>query len=182
MIINTATRIHDDNDGDLSQKLTVMITGDGDLWIKTPKLLRFRAPFGGGGNSPKTWEALKLLYDAIIEDNSNCTGDTCTQLTIKRETTNELPTAPVEEDALSNNKSLDTILEIIEDVNTPEHVDAKFDPQDNVNCSCHTCTFIEYRGFLDTGYCNYHKKYLSELSMNGYSKFNCENWKHLRKI
>lgn len=165
MIVNTATRIHDDNDGDLSQKLTVMITGDGDLWIKTPKLLRFRAPFGGGGNSPKTWEALKLLYDAIIEDNSNCTVGACTQFTIKRETTDELPTAPVEED-----------------VNTLEHVDAKFDPQDNVNCSCHTCTFIEYRGFLDTGYCNYHKKYLSELSMNGYSKFNCENWKHLRKI
>lgn len=88
MIVNTATRLHDDNDGDVSQRLTVMITGDGDLWIKTPKLLRFRAPFGGGGNSPKTWEALKLLYDAIIEDNKDCT--------IKRET---LPTKITVEDS-----------------------------------------------------------------------------------
>lgn len=66
-----AERVHDDCDGDESQKLTVIITGDGDCWIKTPKLLRFRCPNGGGGKSPNIWKKLQELYDAIIEDNEN---------------------------------------------------------------------------------------------------------------
>lgn len=68
MIIDSVERTHDDCDGDESQKLTVIISGDGDCWIKTTKLLRFRSE-GGGGMSPRTWKALIDLHSALKEDN-----------------------------------------------------------------------------------------------------------------
>ena len=70
MRIDSVERTHDDCEGDESQKLTVIITGDGDCWIKTTKLLRFRSCGGGGGGmSPRTWKALIDLHRAVKEDN-----------------------------------------------------------------------------------------------------------------
>lgn len=67
-------RPHDDNDGDRSQGLVVAESPDGDLWVyvqgEPVTALRFRMPFIGGGRSPHTWEALKVLQDAMERDNA----------------------------------------------------------------------------------------------------------------
>jgi hypothetical protein len=70
------SRVHDDNDGDISQTLNVLITQDSDVWISInesnkafPKFLRFRFPMIGGGRSPRTRNALRILAEAIRLDN-----------------------------------------------------------------------------------------------------------------
>ena len=67
-------RSHDDNDGDRSQGLVVAESHDGDLWVyvqgEPASALRYRMPFIGGGLSPNTWEALKVLRDAMARDNT----------------------------------------------------------------------------------------------------------------
>lgn len=66
-------RPHDDHDGDLSQGLLVAESPDGDFWVRVQgdpiAALRFRMPFVGGGRSPHTWEALKVLQHAMALDN-----------------------------------------------------------------------------------------------------------------
>lgn len=67
-------RCHDDNEGDLSQNLSVIISPDGDAWIRTyhpmNKYLRFRNSLGGT-NSPCVHNALLILAEAIRLDNEN---------------------------------------------------------------------------------------------------------------
>lgn len=60
---------HDDCEG-REEDLVVMLSGDGDAWIKTHggKLLRFRC-HGGGGNSLHVHSALIELFHAIEKDN-----------------------------------------------------------------------------------------------------------------
>lgn len=55
-----------------------------------------------------------------------------------------------------------------------------FVANDRVKCNCHTCARVSYHGFLDAGKCSKHKKYLGELGMDGYSKFNCEHWNPIK--
>lgn len=61
------TRPHDDHDGDQSQALHVGMLRDGDLVIHTHGHLRFRNPIGGGA-SPHTHNALRILMLAIMID------------------------------------------------------------------------------------------------------------------
>lgn len=67
-------RAHDDTDGDRSQGLVVAESRDGDFWVyvqgEPVTALRFRMPFIGGGLSPRTWEALKVLREAMEQDNA----------------------------------------------------------------------------------------------------------------
>ena len=64
-------RLHDDHDGTFKGWLTVMFGVDGDAYIATEggELIRFRTPVGGGGASPRTYSALKVLAEAIRLDN-----------------------------------------------------------------------------------------------------------------
>jgi len=72
--MNAYERTHDDCDGDRSQLLTVMFSGDSDAWIKTNcphyMSLRFRTPLGGG-MSPRVRNALLILAMAIKKDNED---------------------------------------------------------------------------------------------------------------
>lgn len=71
---NFYERTHDDTDGDITQKLSVVISKDGDAWIKTFHrknfYLRFRN-YGGGGSSLHTHNALLILAEAIRLDNED---------------------------------------------------------------------------------------------------------------
>jgi len=64
-------RLHDDHDGTREGMLIVTFSPDGDAWVTTDKhhgsSLRFRNHFGGG-NSPRTRNALMLLALAIKLD------------------------------------------------------------------------------------------------------------------
>ncbi len=69
-------RVHDDCDGDASQRLSVIIGDDGDAWIAADaptvfNSLRFREPFIGGGMSPRVRNALLILAEAIRLDNAD---------------------------------------------------------------------------------------------------------------
>lgn len=69
-----AKRTHDDCEGRDEEAVTVMLSGDGDAWIKTHggKLLRFRdAGCSGGGSSPHVHAALIELFHAIEKDNGH---------------------------------------------------------------------------------------------------------------
>lgn len=61
------TRPHDDHDGDPSQVLHVGMLSDGDIVIRTCGYLRFRNLIGGGA-SPHTHNALRLLMLAVMID------------------------------------------------------------------------------------------------------------------
>ncbi|MFA5386379.1 MAG: hypothetical protein WC297_01830 [Candidatus Paceibacterota bacterium] len=64
-------RVHDDHDGTEEGMLIVTFSLDGDAWVTIDKhhgpSLRFRNYFGGG-NSPRTRNALMLLALAIKLD------------------------------------------------------------------------------------------------------------------
>ncbi len=62
-------RVHDDNDGDHAQKLSVTRGPDGDMyvWIEDSRWLRFRT-HGGGGRSMRTHNALRILAEAMRLD------------------------------------------------------------------------------------------------------------------
>ncbi len=65
------SRVHDDNDGDRSQALTVFLGHDLDAHVMLDGEslnLRFRAPLGGGA-SPRVRNALLVLAEAIRRDN-----------------------------------------------------------------------------------------------------------------
>jgi len=68
-------RTHDDHQGSFEGKIQLSISHDGDVWLATDKhggpMLRFRTPgfVGGGGRSPRVWNALRLLAYAIVLDN-----------------------------------------------------------------------------------------------------------------
>lgn len=69
------TRIEDDSSEGM---LSVGMTVDGDMWIKTdpPKevfrtMLRFRVGFGGGGQSERVRKALLVLAMAIKAENDD---------------------------------------------------------------------------------------------------------------
>jgi len=67
------TRIHDDCEGRTEEKISVGFSVDGDAWISTyahhAPMMRFRMPIIGGGNSPRTRNALLLLALAVKLDN-----------------------------------------------------------------------------------------------------------------
>lgn len=65
------TRLQDDTDGEttLKHELTVIMGPDGDMHIGVGgDFLRFRT-WGGGGNSLRTHNALRILAEAIRQDN-----------------------------------------------------------------------------------------------------------------
>jgi hypothetical protein len=72
---NLYQREHDDHDGRRTEQLTVAIGDDGDAWISARRdsglSLRFRMPMIGGGASPRTWNALRILALAIKLDNQH---------------------------------------------------------------------------------------------------------------
>jgi hypothetical protein len=74
--LRSVSRTHDDCDGDLTQRLTLIQTPDGDirLGIDNPPpfsgYLRFREPSVGGGRNPRTWKALVALFKAMEADNA----------------------------------------------------------------------------------------------------------------
>ena len=64
------SRTQDDTDGELSgHDLMVSIGPDGDAWVQTPQVLRFRT-YGGGGHSLRVRNALLVLAEAIRRDNA----------------------------------------------------------------------------------------------------------------
>ena len=73
-------RSHDDNDGDLSQDISVIIGEDGDAHVMTNGpydgrgYLRFRHGIGGG-RSLRVRNALLILAEAIRLDNEEDTND-----------------------------------------------------------------------------------------------------------
>ena len=67
-------RRHDDDDGSGQGELVLIIGPDGDVWITTDQhqgpTMRFRiAPPIGGGQSKRTYNALRILALAIKLDN-----------------------------------------------------------------------------------------------------------------
>lgn len=64
------TRVQDDCDGDISDSVSVKIDACGDVYIafNKPGMKRFRT-VAGGGESPRTHNALKILAEAIRLDN-----------------------------------------------------------------------------------------------------------------
>lgn len=66
----TFTRLHDDHDGKREGVLVVALSDDGDMWVNVDGFprLRFRTPLGGG-RSPRTHNALRILAEAIRLDN-----------------------------------------------------------------------------------------------------------------
>lgn len=64
-------RLHDDHDGTFVGELSVSLSRDGDVWVSTAPghTLRFRVPMIGGGMSPHTFNALRMLALAIELDN-----------------------------------------------------------------------------------------------------------------
>lgn len=52
---------------------------------------------------------------------------------------------------------------------------------DKVKCTCHTCDHITYLGFFELGKCKKHNKGLSQLGIDRYRKFNCDQWKPFKK-
>ncbi|MEK7552697.1 MAG: hypothetical protein AAB505_01150 [Patescibacteria group bacterium] len=67
-------RLHDDHDGTFEGELYVVIEENGDILVSaergcSTRPLRFRAPMLGGGMSPRTWNALRILALAIELDN-----------------------------------------------------------------------------------------------------------------
>lgn len=67
-------RVHDDWDGDYSQGLELVIDPMGDVYVTVhpnlfSNMVRFRTHFGGGGCSPRTYDALLALVAAIKMDN-----------------------------------------------------------------------------------------------------------------
>lgn len=64
-------RTHDDCDGDMSQKLSIVISDDGDVWVAcdtVDRTARFRHGLGGG-RSHRVRNALLILAEAIRLDN-----------------------------------------------------------------------------------------------------------------
>jgi hypothetical protein len=73
----TYSRIHDDTDGTGEGAINIKISQDGDVWVQLQAThngapLRFRQPFFGGGQSPRTKQALLFLALAIKLDNEDC--------------------------------------------------------------------------------------------------------------
>lgn len=73
---NQGSRVADDNDGDPSQRLDIMIGDDGldhgDVYLSMPgstSSLRFRTQMGGGA-SPRVRSALLVLAEAVRRDNA----------------------------------------------------------------------------------------------------------------
>ncbi|MFA6183673.1 MAG: hypothetical protein WC682_01060 [Parcubacteria group bacterium] len=68
------TRTHDDHDGTFEGNLTTFMLRDGDMVVTTDKHhgppMRFRNYFGGG-QSPRVYNALKILALAIKLDNED---------------------------------------------------------------------------------------------------------------
>lgn len=66
-------RVQDDHDGTFEGQLRLQLSPDNDVWITTDlhhgPPMRFRMPMFGGGSSPHTVTALKLLAYAIELDN-----------------------------------------------------------------------------------------------------------------
>lgn len=66
------SRIHDDNDGDVTQAIELVIDQQGDVYVRTMaqkgEFLRFRTS-GGGGDSLRVRNALVVLAYAISLDN-----------------------------------------------------------------------------------------------------------------
>jgi len=103
-------RTHDDNDGNKSEGLHVILGNDGDFFLyinDSPDLLRFRMPVIGGGKSPNTWFALRHLFNAVQEDNNHNKRDE--QLDLPLDTDNAT------EEAIKNNFAKNKINQLLED-------------------------------------------------------------------
>lgn len=72
----THQRLQDDHDGNFRGELILMVGPDGDVWVTTDlhrgPTMRFRVPAIGGGQSPRTFNALRILALAIMLDNQQC--------------------------------------------------------------------------------------------------------------
>ena len=70
--MTTVTRRQDDTDGSIEMEHEILLSvgPDGDMYIAQfpGKWLRFRTE-GGGGGSPRTHNALRILHEAIRLDN-----------------------------------------------------------------------------------------------------------------
>lgn len=65
-------RVHDDHDGTFTGEIVVFVAEDGDVHVGMDRQppIRFRNPLGGG-NSPRTHQALLMLAHAIALDNAD---------------------------------------------------------------------------------------------------------------